>query len=56
MIEKNQTQTWRLVDRPINKNVIGVKWVYRTKLNPDGFVNKLKARLVVKGYLHLKTK
>lgn len=51
MIEKNQTQTWRLVDRPINKNVIGVKWVYRTKLNPDGFVNKLKARLVVKGYL-----
>lgn len=48
MIEKNRT--WALVDRPINKKVIGVKWVYRVKLNPDGFVNRYKARLVVKGY------
>ena len=30
--------------------MIGVKWVYRTKLNPNGFVNKHKAKLVVKGY------
>jgi transposase InsO family protein len=28
-IEKNET--WLLVDRPRNKNVIGVKWVFRTK-------------------------
>ena len=48
MIEKNKT--WQLVDRPINQKVIGVKWVYRTKLNVNGFVNRLKARLVVKGY------
>ena len=48
MIEKNNT--WELVERPSNKNVIGVKWVYRTKLNSDGSVNKHKARLVVKGY------
>ena len=48
MIEKNKT--WQLVARPKNKKVIGVKWVYRTKLNPDGSINKLKARLVVKGY------
>jgi len=27
-----------------------VKWVYHTKLNVDGSVNKLKARLVVKSY------
>jgi len=48
MIEKNDM--WKLVDRPQHKQPIGVKWVYRTKLNPDGSVNKYKARLVVKGY------
>lgn len=30
--------------------MIGVKWVYKTKLNPDGTISKHKARLVVKGY------
>ena len=35
---------------PIDKQVIGVKWIYRTKLNPDSSVNKLKAKMVVKGY------
>ena len=48
MIKKNQT--WHLVERPKDRNVIGVKWVYRTKLNVDGSINKHKARLIVKGY------
>ncbi|BBG99166.1 transposable element gene [Prunus dulcis] len=48
MIEKNGT--WTLVDRPTEKPVIGVKWVYKTKLNLDGTVLKNKARLVAKGY------
>jgi len=49
MIEKNQT--WMLVRRPHDKNIVGVKWVFRTKFNPDGCSNKHKARLVVvKGY------
>nr|KYP33365.1 hypothetical protein KK1_045787 [Cajanus cajan] len=48
MIEKNQT--WELVSRPQHQNFIGVKWVFRTKLNGDGSINKHKARLVVKGY------
>ena len=30
--------------------VIGVKWIFRTKYNPDGSISKHKARLVVKGY------
>ncbi|KAI5334699.1 hypothetical protein L3X38_024832 [Prunus dulcis] len=48
MIEKNNT--WKLVDRPFGKPIIGVKWVYKTKLNLDGSVQKNKARLVAKGY------
>jgi hypothetical protein len=48
MIEKNKT--WELVDRPEDKNIIGVKWIFRTKLNADSSINKFKARLVVKGY------
>lgn len=33
MIEKNET--WQLVERPMEKPVIGVKLVYKTKLNLD---------------------
>jgi len=51
IIEKNQT--WELVDRPQHKKAIGVKWIFRTKLNFDGSVNKYKARLVVKGYAQM---
>ena len=50
MIEKNDT--WELVNRPSDKPVIGVKCVYKTKLNLDGSVQKNKARLVAKGYSH----
>ena len=48
MIHKNGT--WKLVERPKGKNIIGVKWVFRVKYNSDGSINKYKARLVVKGY------
>jgi hypothetical protein len=41
------------VDIPQHKKAIGVRWVYRTKLNSDGYVNKYKARLVVKGYARM---
>ena len=47
-IEKNQT--WELVPRPKNKNVIGNKWVFKNKVNEDGKVIRNKARLVCKGY------
>eukprot|EP00253_Pinus_taeda_P030658 PITA_30658 len=47
-IEKNDT--WELVPRPKDKNVIGTKWVFKNKLNEDGKVTTNKARLVCKGY------
>jgi histone deacetylase 1/2 len=47
-LQKNET--WHLVPRPHNKNVIDCKWVYKIKRKPDGSIDKYKARLVVKGY------
>ncbi|XP_037497224.1 uncharacterized mitochondrial protein AtMg00820-like [Jatropha curcas] len=47
-IEKNHT--WHLVVLPAGAKKIGVKWIYKTKLNELGEVDKYKARLVVKGY------
>jgi hypothetical protein len=51
-IEKNDT--WELVPRPKNKNVISTKWVFRNKLNEDGQVRRNKARLVCKRYAQIK--
>ena len=47
-IEKNET--WELVPRPMDRNVIGTKWVFINTLNEDGQVTRNKARLVCKGY------
>lgn len=47
-IEDNRT--WELVELPAEAKVIGVKWVFKTKYNEKGEVDKFKARLVAKGY------
>jgi hypothetical protein len=47
-IEKNNT--WELVPRPIDKNVIGSKWVFEKKMNEQGQIVRNKSRLVYKGY------
>ena len=45
-----QNKTWRLVDLPKGKNVVGCKWVFKVKRNADGDVSRYKARLVAQGY------
>lgn len=47
-IEENNT--WELVELPEGSKVIGVKWIFKTKLNEKGEVDKHKARLVAKGF------
>ena len=47
-IEKNET--WELVELSKDKKCIGCKWVYKTKYNSDGTIEKHKARLVAKGF------
>lgn len=45
-----ENQTWTLVPRPTDINVISNRWVFKRKLKQDGQVAKYKARLVAKGY------
>jgi hypothetical protein len=47
-IEKNNT--WELVPRPKDKNVIVSKWVFKNKMNEKGQVVRNKAKLIYKGY------
>ena len=46
----NENDTWNLVHLPIGKKTIGCRWVFVVKVNPDGSVARLKARLMAKGY------
>lgn len=48
-LEKNNT--WELQDLLEEKEVMGLKWVYKVKCKTNGTVKKFKARLVAGGYM-----
>nr|GEY48634.1 copia protein [Tanacetum cinerariifolium] len=39
-----------LVPQPRNMSIIGTKWVFKNRLDENGFVSRNKARLVAQGY------
>ena len=46
----SELDVWELVEKPKGANVVGTKWVYDVKINPDGSINRYKARLVAQGF------
>ena len=42
--------TWDLVDLPADANLVGCRWVFKTKYKANGEIDKYKARLVAQGY------
>jgi len=42
--------TWEEVPLPTHKRAISCKWVFKTKLKADGTLERLKARLVIRGF------
>nr|GEW10035.1 retrovirus-related Pol polyprotein from transposon TNT 1-94 [Tanacetum cinerariifolium] len=46
-----RNKVWTLVPKPYGKTIIGLKWVFKNKMDEEGAVTKNKARLVAKGYI-----
>nr|GEX41780.1 retrovirus-related Pol polyprotein from transposon TNT 1-94 [Tanacetum cinerariifolium] len=46
----DRLDVWKLVDRPLCKNVINMKWLWKNKRDEENTVIRNKYRLVAKGY------
>ncbi|GJW51106.1 retrovirus-related pol polyprotein from transposon TNT 1-94 [Tanacetum coccineum] len=46
----DRLDVWELVDRPLCKNVINLKWLWKNKRDEENIVIRNKSRLVAKGY------
>nr|GEV71759.1 retrovirus-related Pol polyprotein from transposon TNT 1-94 [Tanacetum cinerariifolium] len=46
----DRLDVWELVDRPLCKNIITMKWLWKNKCDEENIVIRNKFRLVAKGY------
>nr|GEX28754.1 retrovirus-related Pol polyprotein from transposon TNT 1-94 [Tanacetum cinerariifolium] len=46
----DRLDVWELVDRPLCKNIINMKWLWKNKRDEENTVIRNKSRLVAKGY------
>lgn len=46
----DDNQTWDLVNRTPDTNIISTKWVFKMKYRAANIVDRVKARLAAKGY------
>ena len=46
----NQNKAWDLVELPKRYKKVGSKWVFKTKRDSKGNIERFKARLVAKGF------
>ena len=46
----NDHETWTLAQLPPDRRVVGSKWVFKTKYNSEGEIDRFKCRLVAQGY------
>nr|GFB92159.1 retrovirus-related Pol polyprotein from transposon TNT 1-94 [Tanacetum cinerariifolium] len=46
----DRLDVWELVDRPLCKNIINMKWLWKNKRNEENTVIRNKSHLVAKGY------
>lgn len=42
--------TWELVERPKDCNIVGNKWLFKIKTNEENEIERFKARLVAQGF------
>ncbi|KAM2022235.1 hypothetical protein ACFX16_044164 [Malus domestica] len=46
----DENETWSVVDLPKGKKAIGSRWIYKTKFNSNGTIERHKTRLVARGF------
>ena len=55
MVALHSISTWDLVTLPTGKSLVSCRWVYTVKIGQDGWVDRLKARLLPRGILRYMT-